>query len=132
MGLNVNMTDNFTVCVRLFRIRQCVLKSGSRLDRPLAIEGSTLFTASGTQYFHVFNMSLCGGARATCHNNVSYHEDGGDRGTEVGDQFGPLWLALTITERKSQERVVRVNWSVNDSSRCVLSQYLTHSIPPLT
>ncbi|XP_037070770.1 endosome/lysosome-associated apoptosis and autophagy regulator family member 2-like [Pollicipes pollicipes] len=47
----------------------------SRLDRPLPIEGSTLFTASGTQYFHLFNMSLCGGARATCRNNVSYHEE---------------------------------------------------------
>ena len=66
--------------------------SVSRPGRPLAIEGSTLFTASGTQYFHVFNMSLCGAARATCHNNVSYHEDGGDRGTEVGDQFRHQWL----------------------------------------
>ena len=64
-------------------VTQRVLTACPSGGRPLAIEGSTLFTASGTQYFHLFNMSLCGGARATCHNNVSYHEDDIDRGSEV-------------------------------------------------
>ncbi|XP_043246470.1 endosome/lysosome-associated apoptosis and autophagy regulator family member 2-like isoform X2 [Amphibalanus amphitrite] len=58
----------------------------SRLNKPFPIEGSTLFTASGTQYFHLFNMSLCGGAQATCKNNVSYHDDGVDRAV-VAESF---------------------------------------------
>ena len=60
----------------------------SFVGRPFPIEGSTLFTASGTQYFHLFNMSLCGGAQATCKNNVSYHDDGINRGVGVSrDDF---------------------------------------------
>ncbi|XP_076341367.1 endosome/lysosome-associated apoptosis and autophagy regulator family member 2-like isoform X1 [Tachypleus tridentatus] len=41
------------------------------------LRGSQLFTASGTQYFHVFNISLCGRdgkPMAVCRNNVSYDE----------------------------------------------------------
>ncbi|XP_042895596.1 endosome/lysosome-associated apoptosis and autophagy regulator family member 2 isoform X1 [Parasteatoda tepidariorum] len=40
------------------------------------VRGSPLFTASGTQYFHVFNISLCGSSGkpvAMCKNNVTYH-----------------------------------------------------------
>ncbi|XP_076357562.1 endosome/lysosome-associated apoptosis and autophagy regulator family member 2-like isoform X1 [Tachypleus tridentatus] len=45
------------------------------------IRGTPLFTASGTQYFHVFNISLCGHdgkPKAVCKNNVSYHETVGE------------------------------------------------------
>jgi hypothetical protein len=37
------------------------------------VEGSRLFTASGTQYFHQFNFTLCGNHddRVACINNVS-------------------------------------------------------------
>jgi hypothetical protein len=41
-----------------------------------SIRGSHLFTASGAQYFHLFNISLCGKAPAQCFNNVSYQMDG--------------------------------------------------------
>ncbi|CAL4108298.1 unnamed protein product [Meganyctiphanes norvegica] len=41
-----------------------------------AVVGSTLFTSSGTKYFHMFNISLCGDTRVTCLNNVSYNLDG--------------------------------------------------------
>lgn len=40
------------------------------------VKGSTLFTAKGTQYYHIFNISLCGKngeAMAACKNNVTYH-----------------------------------------------------------
>ncbi|KAG8189614.1 hypothetical protein JTE90_018969 [Oedothorax gibbosus] len=40
------------------------------------VKGNPLFTASGTQYFHVFNISLCGqGGKpaSVCRNNVTYH-----------------------------------------------------------
>ncbi|CAB3379879.1 Hypothetical predicted protein [Cloeon dipterum] len=40
------------------------------------VRGSRLFTASGAQYFHVFNISLCGNTQAQCSNNISYQVDG--------------------------------------------------------
>ena len=48
----------------------------STLPAYTEVRGSPLFTASGTQYFHVFNISLCGqGGKpiAECKNNVTYH-----------------------------------------------------------
>jgi len=42
-----------------------------------------LFTASGMQYFHVFNISLCGMEPVKCANNITtYGQDGGISGTE--------------------------------------------------
>ena len=41
-----------------------------------AVVGSTLFTSSGTKYFHLFNLSLCGDETVTCNNNVSYILEG--------------------------------------------------------
>lgn len=38
----------------------------------MAVHGSRLFTASGAQYYHLFNMSLCGTSEpAECTNTVS-------------------------------------------------------------
>ena len=38
---------------------------------PSAISGTRLFTASGTQYYHLFNISLCGEVAASCSDNIS-------------------------------------------------------------
>lgn len=38
--------------------------------------GSTLFTSSGTKFFHMFNISLCGNTSVTCANNVSFSMEG--------------------------------------------------------
>ncbi|XP_059468673.1 endosome/lysosome-associated apoptosis and autophagy regulator family member 2-like isoform X2 [Neocloeon triangulifer] len=48
----------------------------SALADTVLIRGSRLFTASGAQYYHVFNISLCGKIQAQCSNNVSYQMDG--------------------------------------------------------
>ncbi|GFY63450.1 UPF0577 protein KIAA1324-like [Trichonephila inaurata madagascariensis] len=48
----------------------------STLPAYMEVKGSPLFTASGTQYFHVFNISLCGQngkPTSVCRNNVTYH-----------------------------------------------------------
>ena len=46
-------------------------------------------------------MSLCGGAQATCKNNVSYHEDGIYRGVAVSGRrspgFGSIICSLSLT-----------------------------------
>lgn len=39
------------------------------------MHGSRLFTASGAQYYHLFNMSLCGtSAPAECSNTITVGE----------------------------------------------------------
>ena len=35
------------------------------------VRGSSLFTASGTQYYHVYNVSFCANGNARCDKNVS-------------------------------------------------------------
>lgn len=58
-----------------------VLQQGQEFDFHtlppfLEIRGRKLFTASGTQYYHAFNISLCsnqGKPAAVCANNVTYH-----------------------------------------------------------
>ncbi|ODM99963.1 hypothetical protein Ocin01_06725 [Orchesella cincta] len=55
----------------------CMVKLGEYTYdlRPLkgfhAVRGSSLFTASGTQYYHVFNISFCAESNAHCYKNVS-------------------------------------------------------------
>ena len=41
-----------------------------------------LFTASGMQYFHVFNISLCGMEPVRCANNITFQQDSAISGTE--------------------------------------------------
>lgn len=40
------------------------------------VRGSLLFTASGMQYFHVFNISLCGKVPVNCANNITFQSEG--------------------------------------------------------
>ena len=40
------------------------------------VRGSRLFTASGMQYFHVFNISLCGKEPVNCANNITFQSEG--------------------------------------------------------
>ena len=40
------------------------------------VRGSMLFTASGMQYFHVFNVSLCGQQPVNCANNITFQAEG--------------------------------------------------------
>jgi ribosomal protein S27E len=42
-----------------------------------------LFTASGTQYFHVFNVSLCTDSYAKCYKNVSLQHGVDNQSTSV-------------------------------------------------
>lgn len=35
------------------------------------VKGASLFSASGTQYFHVYNISFCADGNARCDKNVS-------------------------------------------------------------
>ena len=43
------------------------------------VDGSQLFTASGTHYYHHFNISLCGTGKnfplVQCHDNISFGLD---------------------------------------------------------
>ncbi|KAK7063026.1 hypothetical protein SK128_018005 [Halocaridina rubra] len=48
----------------------------TNISNPRAIMGSTLFTSSGTKFFHMFNISLCGNTTVTCSNNVTYNMEG--------------------------------------------------------
>lgn len=45
------------------------------LNRPLEVSGSPMFDSQGQGYYHVFNMSLCGGSPkyplVQCSNNIS-------------------------------------------------------------
>ena len=43
---------------------------------PRMMKGSTLFTSSGTKYYHMFNLSLCGDVTVSCTNNVSFSLEG--------------------------------------------------------
>ncbi|XP_034231300.1 UPF0577 protein KIAA1324-like homolog [Thrips palmi] len=53
------------------------------LDKPVAVHGSRLFTASGAQYYHLFNMSLCGTSEpAECSNTITV---GDSSATEAGN-----------------------------------------------
>lgn len=40
------------------------------------VRGSMLFTASGMQYFHVFNISLCAHEPVVCANNMTFPPEG--------------------------------------------------------
>ncbi|XP_033608891.1 UPF0577 protein KIAA1324-like homolog [Cryptotermes secundus] len=62
-----------TKCVFNFDGVQFDLRS---LANPYLVKGSRLFTASGAQYYHLFNISLCGQTAALCSNNVSYQIEG--------------------------------------------------------
>lgn len=49
----------------------------------MAVHGTRLFTASGAQYYHLFNMSLCGTSEpAQCSNTITVG-DGPGPGPEV-------------------------------------------------
>ncbi|XP_046636514.1 endosome/lysosome-associated apoptosis and autophagy regulator family member 2-like isoform X2 [Daphnia pulicaria] len=48
-------------------------KIGSKFHE---VRGSLLFTASGMQYFHVFNISLCGREPVNCANNITFQAEG--------------------------------------------------------
>ncbi|XP_042213922.1 endosome/lysosome-associated apoptosis and autophagy regulator family member 2-like isoform X1 [Homarus americanus] len=48
----------------------------TNISNARATMGSTLFTSSGTKFFHMFNISLCGNTSVTCANNVSYSIEG--------------------------------------------------------
>ncbi|KAK8754670.1 hypothetical protein OTU49_017530, partial [Cherax quadricarinatus] len=48
----------------------------TNISNARAMMGSTLFTSSGTKFFHMFNISLCGNTSVTCANNVSYNMEG--------------------------------------------------------
>lgn len=64
----------------------------TELDGNHFVSGARLFTASGTQYYHGFNFTLCNTANAplpTCVNNVSAEA------VEIGDQ--PLGSASKLT-----------------------------------
>ncbi|RWS29448.1 UPF0577 protein KIAA1324-like protein, partial [Leptotrombidium deliense] len=43
----------------------------SRIPQPLFMKGSHLFTSGGTQYFHFFNITLCGLHGSSCVTNIS-------------------------------------------------------------
>lgn len=49
---------------------------------PFQVKGSHLFTASGAQYYYLFNISLCS-QTAVCSNNVSYQQEG--QATQVSE-----------------------------------------------
>ena len=53
----------------------------NRLQQPLIYRGGLLFTAGGTKYYHLFNITLCGehDFKAVCTNNISTFDstDGG-------------------------------------------------------
>ncbi|CAG0879037.1 unnamed protein product [Darwinula stevensoni] len=45
-----------------------------KLAIPAQVQGAKLFTASGSEYYNVFNISLCGTPLAECTNNVSWRK----------------------------------------------------------
>jgi hypothetical protein len=60
----------------IFVITALPIYSGVSCYRPYLVKGNRLFTASGAQYYHLFNISLCGQTAALCTNNVSYQIEG--------------------------------------------------------
>ncbi|XP_074646985.1 endosome/lysosome-associated apoptosis and autophagy regulator family member 2-like [Tubulanus polymorphus] len=79
----------------------------SALKGPRSVIGTKLFTSSGTQYFHVFKLSLCGKQLASCSNNFTSGEHaGGSRSKEHG---GRLYHSFdTKTLPSSENSVLRV------------------------
>ncbi|XP_050739422.1 endosome/lysosome-associated apoptosis and autophagy regulator family member 2-like isoform X2 [Eriocheir sinensis] len=61
---------------------ECRLKVGNytydlrNISSPRSLTAGTLFTSSGTKFYHVFNISLCGNTTVNCSNNISYSLDG--------------------------------------------------------
>lgn len=61
---------------------QCHLKVGNytydltNISSPRSLTAGTLFTSSGTKFYHVFNISICGNTTVNCSNNISYSLDG--------------------------------------------------------
>ncbi|RWS14814.1 UPF0577 protein KIAA1324-like protein [Dinothrombium tinctorium] len=43
----------------------------SQIKQPLFMKGSSLFTSGGTQYYHYFNITLCGLQKSVCSSNIS-------------------------------------------------------------
>ncbi|XP_071449238.1 endosome/lysosome-associated apoptosis and autophagy regulator family member 2-like [Hetaerina americana] len=75
-GPGLRSIDGVTCTTKcIFNVNNMVYDLRS-LASPYLVKGSRLFTASGAQYFHLFNVSLCGLSAAQCSNNVSYQAEG--------------------------------------------------------
>ncbi|CAG2176967.1 unnamed protein product, partial [Oppiella nova] len=62
----------------------------SQVKQPFLHSGGRLFTASGTQYYHLFNITLCGRPdfRANCVNNITAIESAGDNADATAEEYG--------------------------------------------
>ncbi|CAH1782541.1 unnamed protein product [Owenia fusiformis] len=62
-----------------------------QLNSPTVLAGARLFTSSGTQYYHTFNISLCGHeglGEALCANNVTQSSDGTAESSKSDEAHG--------------------------------------------
>ncbi|KAH7948001.1 hypothetical protein HPB52_017604 [Rhipicephalus sanguineus] len=103
----------------------------------LEVRGRKLFTASGTQYYHVFNISLCGNEGkpvAVCGNNVTYHmqdEFSGDsvmsqvcRSTIVPSQQADIGTPLAIQSVSLGDELVGITTRPSYNDIDVLKEFL--------
>ncbi|KAK3103275.1 hypothetical protein FSP39_018093 [Pinctada imbricata] len=88
------------------------------------LEGSPLFTASGTEYYHGFNISLCADekTKANCANNMTSTDDVGDSST---DAVTAMICRSTLVPQRDSHSVVTTQ-SVS------LADYLTKIVTNLT
>lgn len=103
----------------------------------LELRGRKLFTASGTQYYHAFNISLCGNdgkPAAMCTNNVTYHmqdEYAGDhiksqvcRSTIVPSQQSEMSAPLAIQSVSLGDELIGITTKSSYNNISVLNEFL--------
>ncbi|KAK3864258.1 hypothetical protein Pcinc_028364 [Petrolisthes cinctipes] len=75
-GLGLTAPDHLTCIVQCHLTIDNRTYDLSNISNARSMMGSTLFTSSGTKFFHMFNISLCGNTSVTCANNVSFNMEG--------------------------------------------------------
>jgi hypothetical protein len=71
------------------------------------VRGSLLFTTSGMQYFHVFNISLCGREPVNCANNITFQAEGEPKSVEFLSFLNllPVFIVIFAFESIAGESV---------------------------
>ncbi|XP_063598992.1 endosome/lysosome-associated apoptosis and autophagy regulator family member 2-like isoform X2 [Penaeus indicus] len=75
-GVGLTAPDHLTCIVQCRLTVDNYTYDLTNISSARAVMGSTLFTSSGTKFYHMFNISLCGNTSVVCTNNVTYNMEG--------------------------------------------------------
>lgn len=92
-----------------------------QMKKPLLLKGGSLFTAGGTQYFHLFNISLCGVHEVSCINNIT---TSGSDTFEEADGINSMICRSTIIPDGDQVLSTQSVSLGKNSTTCIFTNYL--------